>query len=100
MTKKLSASLPDCIHVGPLSYKVTSEPHIAAEDGHYGECNHRRLTISIDSGAHPDRQRQTLVHESLEAINDQYSVGLSHDQIERLEGPLFALYSDNHGIFS
>jgi hypothetical protein len=72
---------------------------MAAEDGHYGDCNHRQLTIRIDSGADPERQAQTLMHEALEAINDQYHVKLGHDQIEQLEGALFALLRDNPEVF-
>jgi len=92
--------LPDSIRVGGQVYQVRHDDDMAAEDGRYGLCNTRQLLIEIDGGSAPTRQHQTLIHEALEAINCEYHAQLSHDQIEQLEGALFALLRDNPGVFA
>ncbi len=92
--------LPDSIRVGAQTYRVEVDPDIAAEADHLGECNHRQLTIKIDSGAAPQRQQQTLVHEALEAINCEYGICLAHEQINQLEGALYALLVQNPEVFT
>ena len=64
----------DVIRVGAQGYRVHLSPDLAAEDGLSGACNRRRLVIELDSGAHPSRQKQTLLHEILEAIDHEFGV--------------------------
>lgn len=92
-------TLPKSVRIGAQTYTVIADPNLAAEDDCFGQRNSRRLTISIDSGAHEDRQAQTLMHEALEAANHEYHVKLTHDQIEQLECAVFALLRDNPGVF-
>ncbi|MFA5387844.1 MAG: hypothetical protein WC322_05700 [Candidatus Paceibacterota bacterium] len=92
--------LPKKLKIGAVEYSVFSDHNMAAEDNKYGECNFRRLVIRIDSGAHDDRQRQTLMHEALEAADEHYHIKLTHDQIEQLEAAISALLLDNPGVFT
>jgi Zn-dependent peptidase ImmA (M78 family) len=93
------AGLPKELVIATLVHRVVTDDNIAAEDNHYGECNHRQLVITIDGGAHQDRQKQTLLHEVLEAVNHEYHIDLSHNQIEQLECAMFAFLRDNPGVF-
>jgi hypothetical protein len=95
----MTGKLPDSIRIGAQIYRVEGDPDMAAEDGNYGCCNRRQFVIKIDSGAAPQRQQQTLLHEALEAINGEYAIGLEHEQINQLEGALYALLVQNPGIF-
>jgi hypothetical protein len=91
--------LPDSVFVGGQEYEVFEDENLACEDDRFGECNHRRLFITIDMGAHHARKWETLLHEALEAINHQYRIGLSHDQTEQLECALYAFTRQNPDFF-
>ena len=71
----MSVALPKGIRIGPFAYKVVSKRAELnqrrvdyAERDLVGQCDHRELTIAVDSALAPAVQRETLLHEVMHAI--------------------------------
>jgi hypothetical protein len=90
--------IPDTIRIGAQDYSV-SVSDVPGSHGNFGECNHSKLTIEIDSSSPPPRQQQTFIHEIVEALDFELNIGLKHHQVELLEGGLYGLIRDNPGLF-
>ena len=90
--------IPDIVRIGAQDYSV-SVSDVPGSHGNFGECNHSKLTIEIDSSSPPPRQQQTLIHEIVEVLDFELNIGLKHHQVELLEGGLYGLIRDNPGLF-
>lgn len=90
--------IPDIIRIGAQDYSV-SVSDVPGSHGNFGECNHSKLTIEIDSSSPLPRQQQTLIHEIVEAMDFELNIGLKHHQVELLESGLYGLIRDNPGLF-
>lgn len=76
-------------------YSLEYDPNWSRENDASGSCCCNTMRIVIDS-SHPDsRQRSTLIHELLEAIDFELEIKLEHSQITRLETGLFQVLTQN-----
>ena len=90
------------VRVGPAIYTVdffdpTDYP--SGKDGIWGSCNHTEMSILVDSRACHTRQFQTMIHEVVEAMNDQYDLRLKHHQVILLETAWTSFIRDNPEVF-
>ncbi len=88
--------LPSKIKIGGLVYKVflDKELDIVIDEERYGSCNSRKQVIKI-ANVHPLKQRATLIHEIVHAIDHSMGLELEENQVCGLEYGLFALFQDN-----
>ena len=87
------------IKIGAFDYKVIEKDDVNI-DGvlKLGTFDYTNQTIEIKTGLTKDRKRQTLLHEIIHCIDDEYIVGLEEDQIERLTSGLLQVFRDNKGV--
>lgn len=91
---------PAAVRVGYAEYAVLALSRGDDDAGsHDGFCQHDRLEIRIDPTPAPARQRETLLHEILHAVAEQYALGLSDKAEERAVSVfakgLMAVFRDN-----
>jgi hypothetical protein len=60
-----------------------------------GECNYTKHRIRILKTLPKKELFQTLLHELLHAITEEYHLNLKHKQIYALEKPLYEFLRDN-----
>lgn len=60
-----------------------------------GSVTVNKALILINKDNHIDQQRDTLLHESLHAIDYQMSIGLTEEQVQRVASSLMCLMKDN-----
>ncbi len=90
--------VPVSLRIGAQHYTVHLDERLAHGEK-FGETNLATLEITIDATSQPGRQRQTLVHEIVEALNHELHIGLRHQQIELLEAGLYQVIKDNPSLF-
>lgn len=96
-------TLPKTLKFASLVYKIKTQPQIAAGGNEYfGECDNDNQVIRIATSFPSDRQVQTLVHESLHAIENLYGLSFEEEEVEMLALGLTTFLLDNDllkGIF-
>lgn len=75
-----------------FDYKVKICDPNGLNDALDGEKNNEKLTITIKNNK---TKISTLIHEILEALNDDLALGLQHDVIDELEAGLRQVFLDN-----
>ena len=66
------------------------------QDAHYvGYFSSVWQKIWIDNTMKQSQKEQTLMHEVLEVINHELALGISHDNLDRLEHCLYYVLSKN-----
>ena len=84
------------VKVGPIEidvFDVATNKHDGTD--YYGYIKHSESTILLDASMKPSRRRATLFHEALHAVSNEYAIGLSEDQVKKLETGLLILFNDN-----
>lgn len=87
--------IPDKIKIGSHEYTVLRE---SSMKGHsIGSCSPWELTIRLvdDNGAKESRIAEALLHEIIEAIDENYNLHLPHDKLTVLSELLFNTLRNN-----
>ena len=63
--------------------------------GNQGRLNLKRGEIWVDNTQSLQQQRETLLHEIIEAINIQCDLELNHNQLSTISAVLFQVLEDN-----
>lgn len=90
--------IPRRLIIGASAYTVKLVENLIAERGRSGECNFLRQTIQIDRALMDSKQKEVLLHEVLEAINEEYDVSLEHHQLSLLSVTLMATLRENKAL--
>lgn len=92
--------IPGAVKIGGLVYVVTETGNITLGANYNAEILYRDLKINIRPMAKEQKERSFL-HEVLHGVYSNLGL-LEHDeeQIDALAGALYALITDNPGIFS
>lgn len=64
-------------------------------EGLVGCCDYAEQVICIATGQTPKERLSTALHEILHAVDHEWEIGLSHQQIYALETALLRLLVDN-----
>jgi hypothetical protein len=94
------STLPRFIHVLGQSFTVTEQPEVLDSDGTplRGLCVANDQVILIDRNQHPETRAETLLHESLHALEEALALELGEDAILRFSRGIFALLRDNPAL--
>ncbi|WP_270375382.1 hypothetical protein [Enterococcus thailandicus] len=84
------------IKIAGYQVKVRTDQNLIANLSRLGEYSPFEQRISISEGLTEQQQKETLIHETLEAINDIYELGLDHDeQLCKLSVAIHQIFVDN-----
>lgn len=92
-------SIPKEVKIGALTYTVVLDPTLSAERGLFGEMCPLMQRINIEANATAEQQEQTLLHEIIEAINNNCELNLEHNQIQTLGFVLHQILKENELSF-
>ncbi|KWT87645.1 MAG: hypothetical protein H7843_15775 [Nitrospirota bacterium] len=91
-------NIPKKLIIGGLEYRVELvDPSFSKEQ--LGQIDLIKGIIKINKEITRERQESTLLHEIIEAINDQYQFQLEHEKIQGLEATLYQVLKDNNIYF-
>lgn len=91
-------NIPNVIHIAGSDFEVVREKDVGFR-GNRGECSLEGLVIRLDPTRPLVRQHRTLVHEIIEALNDELDIGLKHHQVNLLEAGFYEVLVNNPEIF-
>ena len=94
----MKVHVPKTIKIGLYPYTVESIPHLKLNDGVWGSSNHVRREIKVDSNLGLLERNQTLMHEVIHVISENFRCLLDEDNVERLANGIGELLFDNLGI--
>jgi len=85
------------IRVLDFDYEVrlVKKPNLLNAEIDFGGASHEALVIQINQDNHLIQRRSTLIHEALHVLDHKLVLGLSEDQIRRLETGVHSLLVDN-----
>lgn len=86
--------IPHNIEIGGIKINIKFIP-LGKNGNNYGMYYGNESRITIANELSQGQKQSTFIHETIEAINHIYSIGLKHEQIEKLEIAL----SSSHLIF-
>jgi hypothetical protein len=92
--------LTKLINIGGHKVSVFTDEHLLADRGNYAEWCYRDLSIVINGTSPPTVRKQSLLHETIEAINEIHELNLSHNKIKTLTSALFQVLNDNSEFFN
>lgn len=89
--------IPKTVKIGAHEFKIEMVMNLRNESGQAccGMCNGSENHIKINPGYPQTTNEATLVHETIEAINYLYELGLEHRQITILEETLYQVLKEN-----
>ena len=91
-------SRPDALQIGSRTFKINRVAGLKMPDGKeaWGETNLEDATISVEASLRGRRKLETLLHEAIHAVADQYEMdGLSEDMVGWLGYGLTEVLLDN-----
>ena len=90
-------NIPEKLKIIGKTYDVQMGATIATDEGYVCLGRHRGglNSIQINPGYPQQTQDSTLLHEILEAINNNFEMELKHSQITTLEETLYQVLKDN-----
>ncbi len=91
--------IPVRIKIGALTYDVVLDPTLSAERRMFGELCPLTQKINIEANATKEQQQETLLHEIIEAINNNCELNLQHNQIQTLGFMLHQVLKDSRLAF-
>jgi Zn-dependent peptidase ImmA (M78 family) len=93
--------LPTNVRVAGFDFAVSIEAAEDFTDQLFGQVDYRKRSIRISNRADEIRQRETLLHEILHAVDEAVDGDLNEHQISVISRGLFAVLRDNPelGIF-
>ncbi len=62
---------------------------------HWGHCYHGECKIILNNNINKQKLWQTLLHEAVHIIDNEYNVGLDEDNVDRITSGLYAFLKDN-----
>lgn len=68
------------IKIAGYQISVVEDDNILANESRIGEYSQFEQKIKIAKGLTEQQKIETLIHETLEAINDIYELGLDHEE--------------------
>jgi hypothetical protein len=85
------------VWVNGVPYQVVEEDKPRNEEGRilYGETRYGKLQLAIDPGNPLHRVRETVLHETMHAVDDEYGLGLEEAIVDRLSRALYATLRAN-----
>lgn len=94
-------NIPNKVKIGGYIYDITKESGVCDPNYQkvYGHCDSTYLKISIDNQYPLLKQQQTFLHEVMHAIDELYTIGLKHNQIDQIASGLHSVIVDNPDIF-
>ena len=95
---KIKVKIPKEIKIGIYPYKIDLVPNLKLNKGSWGTTNHTEKTIVLDSGLPPLELNQTLIHEVVHIISENFRCLLDEDNVERLANGIGELLFDNLNI--
>ena len=88
--------IPNTLKIGGHEYTVKPiTTQLRDISGEFGACDHNKHQILLDKALPQSRQECTLLHEIIEAINEQHELMLEHAKICTLEQALYQVFKDN-----
>jgi hypothetical protein len=99
VTKTAKGAKAAKVAIGGVEIPVEEvSPHVLGEGvlGTYEGCPRQR--IAIRKGLDPALRAQTLLHETLHAIDEMYGLGLGENRIRVLEQVLTGLWKHNPAL--
>lgn len=84
------------VKIAGYQIPIVFDDKIIANQSHIGVYLPIEQTIRLAAGLTKQQEKETLIHEMLEAINDIYELGLDHDeQLSKLSVIIHQIISDN-----
>lgn len=82
-------------------YRIRKIPDLSVKDGAVGDFDARSQIIRIDSKVSDDQQKETLIHEILEAIKYHLDYEkMSHQMLSSFSVALYSIIKDNPKYFT
>lgn len=89
------------IKIGGYIIGVSFSGRLIANESRIGEYSPFEQKIKLAKDLTDQQQKETLIHEILEAINDIYELGLDHDeQLCKLSAIIHQLVVDNPNLLN
>jgi hypothetical protein len=88
-------ALPTSVRVAGLDFTVGIEDSEDFTDDLFGQVDYRRRRIRISDRADEVRQRETLLHEVIHAVDEAVDADLTEHQVTVIARGLFAVIRDN-----
>jgi hypothetical protein len=89
--------IPETVKVGPFTYKVSLVDIVNRDrPEHIGEANHCiNKEIRLRKDLDQDKLESVFIHELLHCVDVFMHLGLSEEQVERLEGAVYMALRQN-----
>ena len=75
----MKIKVPREIHLASHKYTVKFDPHMRHDEACYGQVNHRRQEINIETSVPPSTRNQTLLHEVIHVVDRVYVCRMDED---------------------
>lgn len=89
---------PKTVRIGQLEYQIEYKPAVVGDDQHvlYGESRTHEQRILISDNHGIERQKETLLHEVLHAIDEWYNFnGLEERHVTQITHGVFDFIKQN-----
>lgn len=93
---------PVSVKVGAHSYAIDYQDLLydrEQQQEYLGRCSHPDLKISVRENRAPSQMAETVLHETLHAIDSERRLDLSEHQVDQLAAGLIACIVDNPELF-
>lgn len=93
--------IPSQLVIGGNNWTIRLQDEVTGDDGDKleGLCEHSLHTITISSALAEQRQKETLVHETLHALSDFIGIDgkLTEEEFVTRISPVLTLFLDQNG---
>jgi Zn-dependent peptidase ImmA (M78 family) len=88
------------VKIGSKTYSVIEKEIVLLDnEAQFGLIDYQNNVIEIKKDQQKDTKLQTLCHELIHAISQEYSCSLSHDDVDRLGNGIAQIITDNKEVF-
>jgi GTPase Era involved in 16S rRNA processing len=88
--------IPKKINVLGLTYKVSEQENVCVDSlTALGLCDFAKQKIVLDKNQCQEQKESTLLHEIIEAINNQLELEIPHRVMSALETSIYQVIQDN-----
>jgi hypothetical protein len=88
------------IRIGGHDFRVVYDRTIGPKRSRSGECYNPEITITINPDSCESQQKETLLHELVEAIDGTFDMRLDHSHIQILGAAFHQIIADNPHVFT
>lgn len=92
-------NIPDKIKIGGFTIDVINVKDLMSNREELGNYHPKYQQIQLDAEAIHQQKEETLLHETIEAINSIYNIDLEHSKLTLLATVLHQVIKDNPEIF-